>query len=151
MKQILFTSAVALALIACGGSGSENKEAKTEVAAPMTDAPGALIHQGNEECSAHTSKLSTPIACRKQKMPKAYPDSTTIAEAEPADLLLRILDTSSLSPPFALAKLAATAEPPLVTVAGRRPPSAAFFLRSTPGPMPFEGLDFLLVPWPRSL
>ncbi|MFY7839777.1 MAG: c-type cytochrome [Lacibacter sp.] len=29
MKKILFTSAVALALIACGGSGTENKEAAT--------------------------------------------------------------------------------------------------------------------------
>ncbi|MBL0316716.1 MAG: hypothetical protein IPP69_13500 [Flavobacteriales bacterium] len=27
MKKILFTSAVALTLIACGGSGTENKEA----------------------------------------------------------------------------------------------------------------------------
>lgn len=29
MKKILFTSAVALALIACGGSGTENKDAAT--------------------------------------------------------------------------------------------------------------------------
>ncbi|MBP6686535.1 MAG: cytochrome c class I [Lacibacter sp.] len=39
MKKILFTSAVALVLLACGGSGTENKEqpkeeAKQEAAAP---------------------------------------------------------------------------------------------------------------------
>lgn len=39
MKQILFTSAFALFLIACGGSGSENKEAKKEEPKTETAAP----------------------------------------------------------------------------------------------------------------
>ncbi len=39
MKKILFTSAVALAFIACGGSGTENKEAKKEEAKTEAAAP----------------------------------------------------------------------------------------------------------------
>jgi cytochrome c len=41
MKQILFTSAIALTLIACGGSGTENKESSTEKKQEAATAPVA--------------------------------------------------------------------------------------------------------------
>lgn len=51
MKKTLFTSAVALLLIACGGSGTENKEqpkeeAKQEAAAPATPSDNPDYEKG---------------------------------------------------------------------------------------------------------
>lgn len=66
MKQILFTSAVALALIACGGSGTENKEqVKEEPKQETAPAPAMPSDNPDYEKGLALIAASDCLTCHK--------------------------------------------------------------------------------------
>ncbi len=65
MKKIVFTSAVALVLIACGGSGTENKEQAKEEAKQETAAAPSLSDNPDYEKGLALIAASDCLTCHK--------------------------------------------------------------------------------------
>ena len=65
MKKILLTSAVALVLIACGGSGTENKEQPKEEAKQETAAAPVLSDNPDYEKGLALIAASDCLTCHK--------------------------------------------------------------------------------------
>jgi cytochrome c len=93
MKKILFSAAVVFALIACGGSGTENKEAATEQKSEAAEAATPASPSDNPDYEKGLALVAKPenlcLTCHKideKVIGPAYRDVANKYEATEANI-----------------------------------------------------------------